>query len=371
MPQTPLDAFGIVRALDPGIFGTSWTGFRNRYAIMNPHVQGHVVGYKNVKELRDKFMSITYLPTVDLNLPSITDITREFELEPKARKAYDELAETMWTDISAFAQSGYVQPDVVPAVDEFPELFEGLDELDETSTVTPPNVMVRLLRLQQFTGGTVIDDQKQRVRVSHGKAELLDEVLDDVGCIHGSAAGPEPVVVFCRFRSDLDAVREVALKRGLDYKEVSGRRHDGLTVDSEMDPDCDIVGVQIQSGGTGVDLTRARVVIWYSMGYSLSDYDQARKRLHRPGQTRPVVSIHLLASDTADMDVYEALDQRRTVIAGVLAAHDIDPGRLGIEDRTLDPEEVAMMNGKGSVQLPFDRLLAGTSSLGQPGMGRV
>lgn len=383
MPQTPLDVFGIFRALDPGIFGTKWTSFRSRYAVVNPHVEGHVIGYRNIEELRDKFYSITYLPTVDLNLPEITDITREFQLEPKARKAYDSLDESMWADVTAFAQ-GTIRTEALRQAreSEQEELARWMDSGDfedylgerdgEDSTVTPANIMVRLLRLQQFTGGTVIDDDGRRIRVSHSKAKELAEVLEDVGCIAGDDVDTEPVVVFCRFRSDLDAVQDVAEQAGLRYAEVSGRRHDGLTHDSEMNPDCDVLGVQIQSGGTGVDLTHSHIVVWYSMGYSLSDYDQARKRLHRPGQEKPVLSIHLLAEDTADMDVYEALNQRRSVIAGVLDAHGVDPASVGVADFQQSPEEVALMHGKGSVQLPFDKILAkGKASVGEPGTRRT
>jgi superfamily II DNA or RNA helicase len=401
MPQTPLDVFGYFRMLDPGIFGTKWTMFRARYAQMNPHVPGHVVGYKNIEELRDLFYSITYLPTIDLKLPEITDVTREFELEPKARKAYDDLDENMWADLSEFRRDPAVVTEMAtrmvlhdldmveffgkhaltlssryPEVDDADSFMHAVQDRElaqsDSSTISPANTMVRLLRLQQFTGGTLRDDDGIPVRVSHGKQELLAETLEEIGCARSELGEPEPVVVFCRFRSDLDAVAEVAAAAGLRYKEVSGRRQDGLTHDSEMAPDCDVVAVQIQSGGTGVDLTRARIVIWYSMGYSLSDYDQARARLHRPGQTRPVLSIHLLAEDTADMDVYEALSQRRSVVSFVLNVHGIDAEKLGFKDYQLPAEEVGMIKaGQTAVRLPFNALLdRDKTRIGEPGKVR-
>lgn len=402
MPQTPLDVFGIFRMLDPGIFGTKWTVFRSRYAVTNPHIEQHVVGYRNVVELQEKFFSITYLPTIDLNLPTITDVTREFELEPKARKAYDSLDESMWADLSGFKRDPAMVTELAtksvlcdldtvefagrytltpspryPEVDDADSFMRAVQDLelteDSASTVSPANIMVRLLRLQQFTGGTLKDDDGIPVRVSRGKAELLAETLEEVGCVRSELRDPEPVVVFCRFHSDLDAIKEVAAAAGLRYAEVSGRRQDGLTHDSEMNPDCDIVAVQIQSGGTGVDFTRACVVIWYSMGYWLSDYDQARARLHRPGQTRPVLSIHLLAADTEDITVYGALSQRRSVIHFVLESHGVDAVRLGFQGEEMPsaPDEVGMIEGQGAVELPFDRLLGnGKTMIGEPGKAR-
>lgn len=382
IPQSPLDVYGIFRALDPGIFGGSWTAFKNRYAIMNPHIEQQVVDYKNVEELAELFFSITYHPVIDLNLPAVNDVTYEFALEEKAltpggpvpREVYDSLDKELWADLSGDGgAAGDRRAEIDAQLDELVgstdvDRHELIDQLlaeadvlghGSVSTVTPANVMVRLLRLQQLTGGTVIDDEGKRVRVSKAKATLLADVLEEVGCTEKTAThDPEPVVVFCRFRSDLDAVKEVAEAANLRYAEISGRRHDGLSEDAEMNPDADIVGVQIQSGGTGVDLTRARVGIWYSLGYSLSDYLQARKRLDRPGQKRPVLMVHLLASETADFDVYEALEGRRTVIARVIRAHGIDPATLGFreaEDNGVQDDR--RISGAGAVELPFGKLM--------------
>lgn len=374
MPQTPLDVFGIYRALDPGIFGPSWTFFRSRYAITNPHIEQQVVGYRNVAELAEKFFSIAYRPTVDLDLPPVVDITRECVLEPEARKIYDSLDEEMWASVTRYTEvmgdHGTLQ--VGDTLNRFASTYEG-GELNEEwvreesgeRTVTPANIMVKLLRLQQLTGGTVHDDEGNRVRVSHAKQKLLAEVLDEVGCTRVGDGEPEPVIVFCRFKSDLDAVAEVAKQAGLSYGEVSGRSKTGLTADSEMAA-FDVVGVQIQSGGTGVDLTRARVGIWYSLGYSLSDYDQARKRLDRPGQTRSVTFVHLLAEDTADFDVYAALDGRRSVIHGVMASHDVDATKFGFREEVV--QEGAHGDGQAvAAPLPFDKLLDNENArIGEP-----
>jgi len=360
MPQTPLDVFGIYRALDPGIFGASWTFFRARYAITNPHIEQQVVGYRNVAELAEKFFSICYRPVIDLDLPPVLDVSRECVLEPDARKIYDNLDEDMWADLTSLA-SGRVAGAALPAALARMEREYGLDidesQRDDPGTVTPANIMVKLLRLQQLTGGTVIDDDGNRVRVSQAKQNLLADVFDEVGCTRGESHDPEPVIVFCRFHSDLNAVAEVAAKAGLSYGEVSGRSKTGLTADSEM-AEYDVVGVQIQSGGTGVDLTRARVGVWYSLGYSLSDYDQARKRMDRPGQTRSVLFVHLLAEDTADIEVYAALDSRRSVIHGVMDAHNIDATKLGFREEIIPAEPVHGDSKAVAVELPFERLLA-------------
>ena len=80
-----------------------------------------------------------------------------------------------------------------------------------------------------------------------------------------------------------------------------------------------VLAVQLDSGGEGVDLTRARFSIFYSLSFSLGKYDQARSRTHRPGQTNPVEHIHLIARNTVDVKIMRALEKRAEIIESILA----------------------------------------------------
>ena len=67
-----------------------------------------------------------------------------------------------------------------------------------------------------------------------------------------------------------------------------------------------------------IDLTRARVAIYYSLGLSLGDHLQSQARLHRPGQTRTVSYYYLLAENTIDGKVFKALQAKQDVIESLL-----------------------------------------------------
>ena len=81
----------------------------------------------------------------------------------------------------------------------------------------------------------------------------------------------------------------VGLKRTRIYKLMA---RDDLTDDSEYPPGVDLLAVQIQAGGVGIDLTGSNLerpmhrLFYLSVGYSLADYLQSIKRAHRPGQRR-------------------------------------------------------------------------------------
>jgi SNF2 family DNA or RNA helicase len=51
----------------------------------------------------------------------------------------------------------------------------------------------------------------------------------------------------------------------------------------------------------------------------LGEYDQALSRVHRPGQTRPVEHIHLVARNTVDARIMRALEKRAEVVQSILA----------------------------------------------------
>ena len=328
LTQTPLSIFGQFRFLDPGLFGTSWTQFCNRYAdrkvdeirkriqdvneqlshlLAQPPIDadlaaglrrqreglkrvelsipaGWITGTKNTEELQARMALITYRcrpEDVHLDLPPLVMDERTCALSAKARRAYNEMEEELIAD------------------------------LGESRVCTASTALTKMLRLQQLTSGYLpCEDGGPLVRLDDGKAELLKELLED--------CGGEPFVVFCRFRPDLERVREVTEALGLRYGELSGERKDALTEQATMRPDIDVAGVQVQSGGLGIDLTAARYAAFYSPSLSLVEMDQAVARLHRPGQKKATAIFYLLAENSIDRRVYAALRDRREVIEAVM-----------------------------------------------------
>jgi len=278
MPHSPLDVFSQYRFLDPMVYGFSYWKFKHTYAEMGGFQGKQVVKYINQGELHDKFYSLAFRVGKEvLDLPGERTSARYFELGRDARRIYDELESSFYT-----------------AVDE--------------GEVTAANALVQLLRLQQLTSGFVKNDDDKIVQVDDNKRKALRDVLEDA---------TYPAVVFCRFRHDLEIVRQVGEEMGWRVGEISGRTHD-LTEDAKMPDNIDLMAVQIQSGGVGIDLTRAAFAIDYSVGFSLGDYLQSRARIHRPGQLNDVAFVSLQAEDTIDIVLYKALAARHRVVEDIL-----------------------------------------------------
>jgi SNF2 family DNA or RNA helicase len=280
MPHSPLDIYAQYRFLDPKIFGFSYTRFKARYALMGGYQGYQVLKFINLDDLHQKMYSIAYRVRAEdvLDLPPVLEQTITFDLSPKAQKIYDSLEKDLMAEI-------------------------GSDQV-----ISVPSVLVKLLRLSQLTGGWVKPDEESRPeRVDFGKAEVLKDLLEDMGA--------EPAVVFCRFHADIDAVKIVCDALKITYCELSGRENSSEKFYSGK---AQVFIAQIRSGGLGIDLTRARYCIFWSTGYSLGDLEQARKRVHRPGQERPVTYYYLAAKGTIDQKIITALEKRADLISFII-----------------------------------------------------
>ncbi len=288
MPHSMLDVYGQFRFLDDRIFGRSYHAFKQRFAVMGGFQQKQIVGFRNQEELQALMKKITFRVGKDvLDLPPETHVTYHCDLGSEGARVYRQL------------EKGFVA-----------EVMGGI--------ITAANAMVKVLRLQQITGGSIrLDDDERYTRIDDAKQKLLADVLEDICAeqIDGFESSREAVVVFCRFRSDLDAVHQAAADLGYSSLELSGRRDD---LKDWQNGKGQILAVQISAGGVGINLTRARYSIYYSLSRSLGEYDQSLSRIHRPGQTRPVTHIHLVARGTVDQKIIYALEQRAEVIESIL-----------------------------------------------------
>ena len=280
--QGPLDFYSQYRFLDRNIFGTSYYAFRARYALMGGYGNRQVIGYQNLDDLVQKAHSVAFRCRKEdcLDLPEQVDQVMYCELEKDARRIYDQLVR------------------------------ESVAELSEENIVMAPNVLSRLLRLSQMTGGYLRVDE-QTTLVSKAKMGLLEETLDDL-----LDAGKK-VVVFARFIPEIEAIVKMLEKKkvahGLIYGATPMDARGEMVESFQTDPAVKVFVAQIQTAGLGITLHAADTAIFYSLDYSFANYDQCRARIHRIGQKNNCTYIHLVAKDTVDAKVLTALGEKKSL----------------------------------------------------------
>ena len=270
-----LDVFSQYRYLNRKVFGDSFYVFRNRYFDMVGY-GNHIPRFRNymLDEFLEKMHSIAYRVTKAecLDLPDITEEIRTVELEDKAKKLYKELEKESYTELA-------------------------------DSEVSAVNVLTKLLRLSQLTGGHLTDDEGDSNPVSTAKIKALSDVIDS------AMAEEKKIVVMARFVPELNDIQKLLEDKGIGYAVVRGgikNREEEIRRFQE-DSDCRVFVGQIAAAGLGITLTAASTMVFYSLDYSMSNFEQAKARIHRVSQTENCLYIYLVAKGTVDVKVLRAL----------------------------------------------------------------
>ena len=74
----------------------------------------------------------------------------------------------------------------------------------------------------------------------------------------------------------------------------------------------------MRTGGVSIELTAAATLIFYSLNFSLIDFEQVCGRFHRGSQTREVNVYVLYALDTVDQDIVDEIEAKKATFAAVV-----------------------------------------------------
>ncbi|GHU58854.1 hypothetical protein FACS1894133_4420 [Clostridia bacterium] len=271
-----IDIFSQYKYLNPLIFGNSFYTFRNRYFDMTGYGSYTPVLKKTMEpELTARIHSIAYRATKAecLDLPEITDVIRYVELEPSATKLYHELTKDSYTELNG-------------------------------AEVTATNILTKMLRLQQLTGGFLSgDDDKTSKSVSMAKLNALSDIIDT------AQESGQKLVIIARFVAEIHAIKRLLDKQNIAYSAISGETKDRTEQvrKFQTDPNVTVFIGQIATAGLGITLTAASTMVFYSEDFNYANFEQSRARIHRVGQTQNCTYIYLTAKGTIDEKVLKAL----------------------------------------------------------------
>ena len=281
--KSPLDLYSQFLFMDRKILGfCSYWSFQGRYAVimnrkMGSHQFNQVVGYKNLDELKKKIDPHSFRVTKKdaLDLPPKTYVTRQVDLTMEQERHYQSIKKTS----VAFLESG--------------------------DMVTAPEVMTRLLRLQQLLCGYLVTDDGEVKHIPNNRLSVLLEVIEEM---------ENKVIIWSRFRHDI--MKICSSLKGV-YGQDSTVTYFGDT--SMADRDEAIARFQdpsdptrffisnAQTGGMGITLHAATNVIYYSNDFNLESRVQSEDRAHRVGQHHPVLYVDLVCPNTVDVHIVKTL----------------------------------------------------------------
>lgn len=165
----------------------------------------------------------------------------------------------------------------------------GLGQENEISALNAASVANKLL---QMANGYVYDDEGNLVHIHDQKIDRLKELVD--------VNEGKPMLVFYNYKHDLAAIKEAFPKATelTDDNDVADWNKGKIQM-LLAHPASAGYGLNLQAGG--------HIIVWYGLTWSLEHYQQANARLHRQGQTEPVIVHHLVTKGTMDEQVMRSL----------------------------------------------------------------
>jgi hypothetical protein len=197
-----------------------------------------------------------------LQLPTLTKLYHQIEIDTNVRKQYDEL-----------------RKDMVLSTD--------------TGNITAPTAAALAGKLLQFTSGAVYKEEGTTHEVHRSKMEYLESIMEE------SSA---PTLVFYHFKHSLQRLR-----LNFPYAVVL----DDDNIEAWRRGEIRMLLAHPQSGGIGINLQcnsgEIAQTVWFDLPWSSENYIQANARVYRQGQEKPVVIHHLIVNNSIDQKVVEVL----------------------------------------------------------------
>ncbi|NLT17304.1 MAG: DEAD/DEAH box helicase, partial [Clostridiales bacterium] len=299
--NSPLDLWSQYRFLNPFVFGTSYFQFEKKHAVMGgPTINGKprkLVGYRDLDGIMERAYSVASRATKAdaLDLPEKTFENRPVPLSPTEMRAYRQMQHESLVWLGA-------------------------------QEVTAQNVLTRMLRLQQITGGFLKPDEGdgKTQQLGTSKLDALRDIVEDYVLEEG-----RKLVVFFRFKAEgraicqmLDEVLKVPQGRPPAYGFIDGSikqvEREGAVKRFQTSPDSRVFVTNIDTGGLGITLHAASCEVFYSLNFNYAAYAQALDRVHRIGQRHPCHYIHLVAPGTIDEHVLAALEAKQDMAVSLV-----------------------------------------------------
>jgi SNF2 family DNA or RNA helicase len=185
---------------------------------------------------------------------------------------------------------------------------ELLLEVDE-GTITAGTAGVLTGKLLQLCNGAVYDGDRQALDIHRCKVEAFMEVMEQLN--------GQPALVFYNFQHDRDRLLAALAPLGLRVRVYQSPADEDDWNAGEIDvllahPASCAYGLNLQQGG--------HHIVWFGLTWSLEQYEQANKRLHRQGQKHPVVIHLLVVQGGMDEDVIAALQRKEDTQGALMEA---------------------------------------------------
>jgi SNF2 family DNA or RNA helicase len=251
-----------------------------------------VIGYKDLDVMQEVMSAnaIVARKADSLDLPPTTTVDVPVLLSAAEKRAYQNMADNLQADLA-------------------------------TETVVVNNWLTQAMRLRQITSGYMPNSTGQVHVFGQSKVNTIKSLVQD------SLVGEKRIVVFGLFTHEIAMLRKaLETEKGTEVMTISGKTgvEERLLMRKRFgsdDPQRMVMIAQIKTMSLAVnELVTANHAIFGSLSQQRDDIIQARDRLDRVGQTRPVTFWFCLAPKTVD-EVIMKSHRDRTSLEDAMLQH--------------------------------------------------
>ena len=266
-----------------GYLDMNQTNFKKRYAITQMMQYGagpifqEIIGYRNTEELDEMIHNHSVFYDRKLDDEELPDeIPVYFPSYPKYRKISN---------------------------DKVYEFKDGTLEIYDTLGA---GVMLQ----RQLASGYISKGGNTEV-LDKSKLDWMRDFLEGYD---------ERVVVFYNYNAELEQLKQLLERLDRPYSEYNGHRKDLRAFQESSEG---VVLANYGSASTGInDFVIASTMVMYSLTTSYIDFEQAKKRIDRIGQTKKPLFYFLIMKGTIDARVYHSLQEGKDFDERMYAEHE-------------------------------------------------
>lgn len=156
---------------------------------------------------------------------------------------------------------------------------------------------------KEFVGDTVLTKMLYE-RILCGRYNV-DKLLAFQDLLRGTE---DRLIVFYNFNIELDALINIAEQSEKYISIINGDRKE---LQAYEECENSITFIQYQAGAMGLNLQLANKMIFFTPPLSSESFEQAKKRIHRVGQSKPCFYYYLVCKGSIEEHIYATLAMRR------------------------------------------------------------
>jgi SNF2 family DNA or RNA helicase len=304
---TPLEnkleeLYSVVQFVDGRRLGPAFR-FLSEHQQVNE--KGKLIGYRNLDRVREKLAPILLRRRRDQvlkDLPPRTDKIFRVPMSPEQASYYGDQQIIVAALVRKMERQGWLSP------------------------VDQQRLLCAIQNMRMICDSTFLFDKETKVSP---KMEELKEILREL-----VIEEKRKVVVFSEWEKMNSLVGELLQKMKIGYVSLHGaiptRRRGQLIAKFREQNDIKVF-LSTDAGGVGINLQAASAVINIEQPWNPARLEQRIARVHRMGQSRPVLAVHLLTENSIEERVWETIRLKKALFEGLFdgASSEVSFEKLG------------------------------------------